>query len=87
MFKKIYKEIKHVNSDYSLLYGVTGSGKTEIYFKLIEDTIKEGKNVLFLAPEIALVSQLTMRTINRFGADKVAIWHSSLSEADKFSVW
>ncbi len=85
--EKIYKEIKHVNSDYSLLYGVTGSGKTEIYFKLIEDTIKEGKNVLFLAPEIALVSQLTMRTIKRFGADKVAIWHSSISEAEKFSVW
>ncbi|HIQ89078.1 TPA: primosomal protein N' [Candidatus Galligastranaerophilus faecipullorum] len=85
--QKVYEEIKHVNAPNSLLYGITGSGKTEIYFKLIEDTIKEGKNVLFMAPEIALVSQLTMRTIKRFGADKVAIWHSSISEAEKYSVW
>ena len=85
--QKVYEEIKHVNAQNSLLYGITGSGKTEIYFKLIEDTIKEGKNVLFMAPEIALVSQLTMRTIKRFGADKVAIWHSSISEAEKYSVW
>ena len=79
--QKVYKEIKHVNAQNSLLYGITGSGKTEVYFKLIEDAIKENKNVLFLAPEIALVSQLTMRTISRFGADSVAIWHSSISEA------
>ena len=85
--QKVYEEIKHVNAQNSLLYGITGSGKTEIYFKLIEDTIKEGKNVLFMAPEIALVSQLTIRTIKRFGADKVAIWHSSISEAEKYSVW
>ena len=85
--EKIYKEIKKVNSKTSLLYGITGSGKTEIYFKLIEDTIKEGKNVIFLAPEIALVSQLTMRTIERFGADCVAIWHSSITEAQKYETW
>lgn len=85
--QKVYEEIKHVNAQNSLLWGITGSGKTEIYFKLIEDTIKEGKNVLFMAPEIALVSQLTMRTINRFGSQNVAIWHSSISEAEKYSVW
>lgn len=44
-----------------LLYGVTASGKTEVYFKLIDDCLKRGKNVLFLAPEIALASQLTKR--------------------------
>ena len=85
--QKVYEEIKHVNAQNSLLYGITGSGKTEVYFKLIEDAIKENKNVLFLAPEIALVSQLTMRTISRFGADSVAIWHSSISEAEKYKVW
>ncbi len=85
--QKVYEEIKHVNAQNSLLYGITGSGKTEVYFKLIEDTIKENKNVLFLAPEIALVSQLTMRTISRFGTDSVAIWHSSISEAEKYKVW
>ncbi len=85
--QKIYDDIKKVNAKTSLLYGITGSGKTEIYFKLIEDTIKEGKNVLFLAPEIALVSQLTSRTIKRFGKDNVGIWHSTISEAEKYKVW
>ncbi len=85
--KKVYDEIKKVNAKTSLLYGITGSGKTEIYFKLIEDTINEGKNVIFLAPEIALVSQLTIRTIERFGADCVAIWHSSITEAQKYETW
>ncbi len=85
--EKIYNEIKHVNAPVSLLHGITGSGKTEIYFKLIEDTIKEGKNVLFLAPEIALVSQLTIRTIKRFGKSACAIWHSSITEAEKYKVW
>jgi len=85
--QKVYDDIKKVNAKTSLLYGITGSGKTEIYFKLIEDTIKEGKNVLFLAPEIALVSQLTARTIKRFGKTTVGIWHSSITEAEKYKVW
>ncbi len=85
--QKIYDDIKKVDAKTSLLYGITGSGKTEIYFKLIEDTIKEGKNVLFLAPEIALVSQLTARTIKRFGKTTVGIWHSSITEAEKYKVW
>ena len=84
---KIYNEIKHVSAKTSLLYGITGSGKTEIYFKLIEDTIEQGKNVIFLAPEIALVSQLTMRTIERFGSESIAIWHSSITEAEKYDTW
>lgn len=85
--QKVLDEIRHVDSKTSLLYGITGSGKTEIYFKLIEDTIKKGKNVIFLAPEIALVSQLTMRTIQHFGSDCVAIWHSSITEAEKYETW
>ena len=85
--KKVYDEINKVGAKTSLLYGITGSGKTEIYFKLIEDTINQGKNVIFMAPEIALVSQLTVRTIERFGADCVAIWHSSITEAQKYETW
>ena len=85
--KKVYDEIKKVNAKTSLLYGITGSGKTEIYFKLIEDAINKGKNVIFMAPEIALVSQLTIRTIERFGVDCVAIWHSSITEAQKYETW
>jgi len=85
--ERVLSEIKKVNAQTSLLYGVTGSGKTEVYFELIKDTIEKGKNVLFMAPEIALVSQLTMRTIKRFGKDAVAIWHSSIGESEKFKVW
>ncbi len=71
----------------SLLHGVTASGKTEVYFKLIDDTIKSGKNILFLAPEIALASQLTKRLAKKFGTKDVAIWHSSISEGERYDVW
>lgn len=70
-----------------LLHGVTASGKTEVYFKLIDDTIKAGKNVLFLAPEIALASQLTKRLARKFGTEDVAIWHSSISDGERYDVW
>ncbi len=95
--KKVYEgireKIKNCSSVNSLshspilLHGVTASGKTEVYFKLIEDTIKSGKNVLFLAPEIALASQLTKRLAKKFGTKDVAIWHSSISEGERYDVW
>ena len=70
-----------------LLHGVTASGKTEVYFKLIKDVIDSGKNILFLAPEIALASQLTKRLAKKFGIKDVAIWHSSISDGEKYDVW
>ena len=70
-----------------LLHGVTASGKTEVYFKLIKDVIDSGKNVLFMAPEIALASQLTKRLAKKFGIKDVAIWHSSISDGEKYDVW
>ncbi len=70
-----------------LLHGVTASGKTEVYFKLIKDVIDSGKNVLFLAPEIALASQLTKRLAKKFGTKDVAIWHSSISDGERYDVW
>ena len=70
-----------------LLHGVTASGKTEVYFKLIQDVINSGRNVLFLAPEIALASQLTKRLARKFGIKDVAIWHSSISDGEKYDVW
>lgn len=70
-----------------LLHGVTASGKTEVYFKLIDDCIKSGRNVLFLVPEIALASQLTKRLAKKFGTRDVAIWHSSISEGERYDVW
>ena len=85
--KKVYEGISKIKQGQILLHGVTASGKTEVYFKLIDDTIKLGKNVLFLAPEIALASQLTKRLAKKFGTDDVAIWHSSISEGERYDVW
>ena len=86
---KVYEGIKAKakNNQTILLHGVTASGKTEVYFKLIDDTIKSGKNVLFLAPEIALASQLTKRLAKKFGTKDVAIWHSSISDGERYDVW
>ena len=87
--KIAYEKIKQHFQKYEklLLYGVTSSGKTEVYFRAIKDVLDSGKNVLFLAPEIALASVLTRRLSKRFGTDKTAIWHSSISEGEKFDVW
>lgn len=87
VYEGISEQIKNEKSPQILLHGVTASGKTEVYFKLIDDTIKAGKNVLFLAPEIALASQLTKRLAKKFGTKDVAIWHSSISEGERYDVW
>lgn len=87
VYEGISKQIKDEVSPQLLLHGITASGKTEVYFKLIDDTIKSGKNVLFLAPEIALASQLTKRLARKFGTQDVAIWHSSISEGERYDVW
>lgn len=87
VYEGISKQIKEEKSPQILLHGITASGKTEVYFKLIDDTIKSGKNVLFLAPEIALASQLTKRLAKKFGTKDVAIWHSSISEGERYDVW
>jgi len=87
VYEGIAKQIKDEISPQILLHGITASGKTEVYFKLIDDTIKSGKNVLFLAPEIALASQLTKRLARKFGTKDVAIWHSSISEGERYDVW
>ncbi len=86
-YELILEKINQTKTMPILLNGVTGSGKTEIYFKLIQKTLNEGKNILFLAPEIALASQLTLRLIRRFDPEMVAVWHSSISEGEKYDVW
>lgn len=87
VYQKITAQIKEETNPTVLIHGVTASGKTEVYFRLIDDTIKSGKNVLFLAPEIALASQLTKRLARKFGTKDVAIWHSSISEGERYDVW
>ncbi|TAI49116.1 replication restart helicase PriA [Flagellimonas allohymeniacidonis] len=70
----------------TLLHGVTSSGKTEVYFKLIEDMLAQGKSTLYLVPEIALTSQLIGRLQDHFG-DKVAVYHSKYSIHERAEVW
>ena len=69
--------------DTYLLYGVTGSGKTEVYMELIDKTIANGKNAIMLVPEISLTPQIVDRFVTRFGKD-VAILHSGLSDSEKY---
>ena len=66
-----------------LLYGVTGSGKTEVYMNIIENVIKEGKSAIVLVPEISLTPQIVERFTRRFGQD-VAILHSGLNDGEKY---
>ena len=86
-FNEIEEKLNNKQTTPILLNGITGSGKTEIYFRTIKKVLETGKNVLFLAPEIALASQLTLRLIKRFNPEEIAIWHSSISEGEKFDVW
>lgn len=69
-----------------LLHGITSSGKTEIYIKLIEDYLVTGKQVLYLLPEIALTTQLVGRLRTHFG-NKVAVFHSKYSNNERVEVW
>ncbi|CUV66314.1 Primosome assembly protein PriA [Sulfurovum sp. enrichment culture clone C5] len=66
----------------SLLFGVTGSGKTEIFIHLIADTLQSGKNVIFLMPEISLTPQMKKRLSKYFG-ENIALWHSKLTRNAK----
>ena len=69
-----------------LLHGVTSSGKTEIYIKLIEEYLQHGQQVLYLLPEIALTTQLVSRLSAHFG-NKVAVFHSKYSNNERIEVW
>lgn len=81
---QVYQSIqKMLNTSQSiLLKGITGSGKTEIYLKLIDDVITQGKKVLYLVPEITLVAPTAQRLKSRF--DDVAIYHSGLSKGERY---
>lgn len=69
-----------------LLHGVTSSGKTEIYIKLIEEALKEGKQVLYLLPEIALTTQIIIRLQKYFG-EKIGVYHSRYNKNEKVEIW
>ncbi len=83
-----YQGIKQsfLKTDVCLFYGVTGSGKTEIYAHLIQEIIKKGQQVLFLVPEIALTTQLIVR-LQKFFGDQLAVYHSKYSQNERLEVW
>ena len=83
-FEAIQQNLKQ--KEVCLLHGVTSSGKTEIYTKLIEEYIAKGKQVLYLLPEIALTTQLVGRLRAHFG-NKVAVFHSKYSNNERVEVW
>ena len=70
-----------------LLYGVTGSGKTEVYLQLIEETFKKEKTSIVLVPEISLTPQMIDRFISRFGKETIAVLHSKLSIGERYDEW
>ena len=70
-----------------LLYGVTGSGKTEVYLQLIQEAIENNKTAIVLVPEISLTPQMLDRFIARFGKEQIAVLHSKLSIGERHDEW
>ncbi|HBX51103.1 MAG: primosomal protein N' [Bacteroidetes bacterium RIFOXYA12_FULL_35_11] len=82
------KKIKALfaEKDIVLLHGITASGKTEVYIHLIQEYLNQGKQALYLLPEIAITSQIITRLRNVFG-DRVCVYHSKFSDAEKYEIW
>ena len=83
-FEEIHRGFE--NEKPVLLHGVTSSGKTEIYIKLIQEAIDKGKQVLYLLPEIALTEQIINRLKKYFG-DRVGVYHSRYSDMERVEIW
>ena len=84
--KPILQTIEEKRHDVFLLYGITGSGKTEIYMQSIQKVLEEGREGIVLVPEISLTPQMVNRFKGRFG-DQVAVLHSGLSIGEKYDEW
>lgn len=86
--QKAFDEVKSSLQDHSvcLLHGVTSSGKTQIYIRIIEEYIKAGKQVLYLLPEIALTAQIIRRLEKHFGG-YIGIYHSKFSQNERIEIW
>ncbi|WP_368896851.1 DEAD/DEAH box helicase, partial [Priestia megaterium] len=82
----ILQDIEENLHDVFLMYGVTGSGKTEVYLQSIDQVLKKGKEAIMLVPEISLTPQMVKRFKERFGS-KVAVLHSGLSTGEKYDEW
>ncbi|MBR1676150.1 MAG: primosomal protein N' [Clostridia bacterium] len=84
--KSAISSIENTDKTISLLFGVTGSGKTEVYLRLINDVLNNGKTAIMLVPEIALTPQMLRQLRARFG-DNVSILHSGLSAGERYDEW
>lgn len=86
-FEAIQKASKENRFEEFLLFGITGSGKTEIYLQTIEEVIQKGKTAIVLVPEISLTPQIIERFIARFGKESIAVLHSKLSIGERHDEW
>lgn len=86
VFESVSAQMDSAEKNVSLLYGITGSGKTQVYIKLIEKTVNSGKSAIMMVPEIALTPQIINRFCSYFG-EKIAVFHSALSLGERTDEW
>lgn len=86
-YNEIEQAIDEKHYEQFLIYGITGSGKTEIYLQLIEKVVKQNKSAIMLVPEISLTPQMIERFIARFGKEEIAVLHSKLSVGERHDEW
>ena len=86
-YEKIVQKMEQKDYQTFLLYGVTGSGKTEIYLQLIQKALEQEKTSILLVPEISLTPQMLDRFMARFGKEEIAVLHSKLSIGERHDEW
>ncbi len=86
VYAPIHQCIHEARSETFLLHGVTGSGKTQIYLKAVQETIQQDKIAIVLVPEIALTTQIVKRFVERFGQE-VVVFHSQLTKSERYNNW
>ncbi len=86
-YDTVAEKINQNEYEQFLLYGVTGSGKTEVYLQLIGQALKQNKTAIVLVPEISLTPQMIDRFIARFNKDEIAVLHSKLSIGERYDEW
>ena len=86
-YNRVMSAMQECRYSQFLLYGVTGSGKTEVYLQLIGEALKRNKTAIVLVPEISLTPQMIERFIARFNQDEIAVLHSKLSIGERYDEW